>query len=100
MSAIVIGTTTVDPRKVQRLWSERRADFEAVVADAKTQGAVHHRWGFGDGRVVIIDERKDGESFQRFFQPQQTIAELLAAAAVEDPADFQIYEAKEGPDHF
>jgi hypothetical protein len=97
---IVIGTMTVDPSNVEKLWSERRGDFEAVVADAKAAGAIHHRWAFGDGEVVIVDEWPDAGSFEGFFRAEQTIAELMAAGGVQGPPSFKIYEAKEGPDEF
>ena len=68
MSVIVIGRMQVDPSNVTKLWLERKADFEAVREDAKAAGAIHHRWGFGNDHVVIIDEWPDAASFQAFFE--------------------------------
>lgn len=100
MSVLVIGHMTVDPADVETLWRERGADFEAVSAAAKQAGAVHHRWAFGDGQVVIIDEWPDAESFQKFFESETKIAELMQAGGVQGPPSFEILEAKTGPDEF
>jgi hypothetical protein len=100
MSVIVIGRMTVDPANVEKLWSDRQADFEGIAVAAKDAGAIHHRWAFGDGEVMIIDEWPDATSFQAFFESQALIADLMQAAGVQGPPQFDIYESKEGPDQF
>jgi len=100
MSVIVIGHLSADPATVEGLWRDRRADFEAVQAAARAAGAVHHQWGFGDGQVVIIDEWPDAETFQRFFEGQSTIADLMQAGGVQGPPTFEFFEHKVGPDEF
>jgi hypothetical protein len=100
MSVIVIGRMQVDPANVAKLWAERRGDFEAASKDAKAAGALHHRWGFGDGEVVIIDEWNDAASFQTFFETHAVVADLMASAGVQGPPEFTIVEAKQGPDEF
>jgi quinol monooxygenase YgiN len=100
MSVIVIIQMKADPANVERLWQERAADFEAVSTVGKAAGAIHHRWGFGDGEVVIIDEWPDAESFHGFFSSQPKIAELMAAGGVQGPPDITILEARTAPDEF
>jgi hypothetical protein len=100
MSVIVIGRMSVDPGNVEKLWTERRADFEAVASAARAAGATHHQWGFGDDHVVIVDEWPDAETFQSFFGGQAKIGELMQAAGVQGPPEFQIVRAVEGPDQF
>jgi hypothetical protein len=100
MSVIVIGHMTVDPANLEQLWRDRSADFEAVAEAARTAGAVHHRWAFGDGEVVIVDEWPDAGSFQQFFESQPKIAELMQAGGVQGPPRFEIFDAKVGPDEF
>ena len=100
MSVIVIGRLSVDPANVARLWVDRRADFEDIAQRARAAGATHHRWGFGDDYVVLIDEWPDAASFQNFFGTEAAIADLMQAAGMQGPPDFAILEAREGPDHF
>jgi len=100
MSVIVVGKMTVDPANLEKLWSERKSDFEAVAKDAKAAGAIHHRWAFGDGFVVIVDEWKDAASFQKFFESNSTIPELMQAGGVQGAPDFTVAEVKQAPDEF
>lgn len=100
MSVIVIGKMTADPADVERVWRDKKADFEAVSEEAKAAGAMHHRWAFGDGFVTIIDEWPDAGSFQKFFENNSTIPGLMQAAGVQGPPEFTIVEAKSGPDEF
>jgi hypothetical protein len=100
VSVIVIGRFSADTANLERLWRERPEDFESVSADSKTQGAISHRWGFGDGQVLLVDEWSDAESFHRFFDNQQTIPVLMQAAGVQGPPSFEFYEAKDGPGSF
>jgi hypothetical protein len=100
MSVMVIGRMQVEPANVAKLWAERKADFEDTAKRAEAAGALHHRWGFGDGEVVIIDEWNDAESFQTFFSSSPMVADLMQAAGVQGPPEFTIVEAKQAPDEF
>jgi hypothetical protein len=100
VSVIVIGHMTVDPANVEKLWRDRKADFEAVAEAARAAGALHHQWAFGDGVVTIIDEWTDADSFETFFATQTKIAELMEAGGVQGPPTFEILTAKVAPDTF
>ena len=90
MSVIVIGRMKVEPGNVEKLFADHKSDFEAIAEQAKVAGATHHRWGFGEDHVVIIDDWPDAESFQKFFDSQPKIAELMQAAGVQGPPEFDI----------
>lgn len=100
MSVIVLVRVPVDPTNVEKLWADRGADFESVAADAKSQGAIHHRWGFGDGFILAIDEWPDAQSFQGFFANQATIPQLMQAAGATGAPEVTIVDAVTGPDQF
>ena len=100
MSVIVLVKIPVEPGNLEKLWAERAADFQAVATDGKSKGAIHHRWAFGDGHVVVIDEWPDAASFDKFFTGQETIPQLMAAAGAQGPPEVSILEAKTGPDEF
>ena len=100
MGVITIVRLQVEPTNLERLWKERAADFEAVMAEAKAAGATSHRWGFGDGEVIGIDLWPDAASFQSFFGLNTRIPELLQAAGVQGPPDVKIFEAPDAPDVF
>ena len=100
MSVFVIVKVPVEPANLEKLWAERAADFQAVAADGKSHGALHHRWAFGEDHVVVIDEWPDAASFDKFFTNQQIIPELMAAAGAAGPPEVTVLEAKTGPDDF
>jgi hypothetical protein len=100
MAVLVVGKMAADPANVRKLWADRKADMEQVAKEAQAAGALHHRWGFGDGYVVILDEWPDAESFQKFFSSNETIPTFMQEAGVQGPPEFTIVEAVEGPDHF
>ena len=100
MSVIVIGRMTVEPGNVEKLWSEHKSDFEAIAAAAKAAGAIHHRWGLGEDHVVIIDEWPTAESFQKFFESNTKIPEIMQAAGVHGAPEFAFYESMDSPDLF
>ena len=100
MSVIVVGKMQADPSTIQKLWNERETDFKAVQKEAIAAGAIHHRWGLGDGFVTIIDEWPDPGSFEKFFNTNTTIPQLMQAGGVQAPPEFIIVEAAQGPDEF
>ena len=100
MSVIVLVRVPMDPANLKKIWAERPDDFKKVAEDGKSQGAMHHRWGFGDGYVMVIDEWPDGASFQKFFENQALIPELMQAAGAQGPPEVTVVEAATGPDEF
>ena len=100
MSVIVIGKMKVNPANVAKLWADRGSDFKAISEAAKAAGCTRHRWGFGDGYVMIVDEWSDAASFQTFFDTQTLIPELMQAGGVEGPPAFDIVEYQKAPDEF
>ena len=100
MSVIVVGKMKADPANVKKLWASRKADFETVQKEAVAAGAIHHRWAFGDGYVLIIDEWNDAGSFQKFFESNAIIPSLMAEGGVEGAPEFTVAEVVKGPDEF
>jgi hypothetical protein len=79
---------------------DRVDDFVAIAEKAKAAGAIHHRFGVGDGFVVVIDEWETAEQFQAFFGDpalQQFIGEIGAAGG---PPEMWFCEAVASPDEF
>jgi hypothetical protein len=100
MSVLVIGKFQGDTEIFRRALQERGDEFAAISARSQTVGAIHHRFGIGDGFVVVIDEWESAEQFQTFFSDpelQQFISEIGAAGG---PPDITFCEAASSPDEF
>ncbi len=67
MSMLIIGKFQGDTGKFRQSLAERAGEFEKWGAAGRAAGAVHHRFGVGDGCVVVIDEWESVEQFQEFF---------------------------------
>jgi quinol monooxygenase YgiN len=100
MSVIIIGRFKVDTDKFERLLTERKADFIAVAKEGKSKGAAHHRFAIGDGEIVVIDEWTSAEAFQKFFEGQATVAEMLDQVGFQGPPEVTVLRAVDTPDQF
>jgi hypothetical protein len=67
MSVLVIGKFAGDTATFRASLTDRAREYEKISAEAKAAGALHHRFGVGDGYVVIMDEWETLEQFQQFF---------------------------------
>jgi quinol monooxygenase YgiN len=84
MSVLIVGKFQGDTAKFQQALAERADEFARIGEHARTVGAIHHRFGVGDGFVVVVDEWDTVEQFQQFFadpQMQAFIASVGAAPA-------------------
>ncbi len=98
MSVIVIGKFKADPAVLEKVFTEKSADFIAVSNEGKSLGALHHRFLAGDGEVIVLDEWDSAEAFQKFFENNTKIPEILQAAGVSAAPEFSFYEAMDSPD--
>ncbi len=100
MSVLVIGKFQGDTATFRQALAERAGEFEKVAAEAKTQGALHHRFGTGDGYVVIVDEWETVEQFQQFFSNPDLQAFIGTIGAAPVPPEMIVAEAVTSPDQF
>jgi quinol monooxygenase YgiN len=63
-------------------------------------GAVHHRFGIGDGFVVVVDEWESVEQFQAFMANPDLQAFIGSAGGAPVPPEVIVAEAITSPDEF
>jgi hypothetical protein len=100
MSVLVIGKFQGDTAKFQQSLTDRAGEFEKIAADARAHGAVHHRFGIGDGFVMIVDEWQSVEQFQQFFANPDLHTFIESVGANPGPPDLTITAAITSPDQF
>jgi hypothetical protein len=100
MSVLVITKVRADTTAFQKALANRASEFEAVATRARGAGAKHHRFGIGDGYVMVVDEWDSVEEFQGFFSDPELQAfigsvggepgepEIMAADAIHSPDEF------------
>ena len=100
MPVVVIGKFKADVARFLGVVQTRATDFEAVAAEAKTKGALHHRFVAGEGEAMIIDQWESAEAFASFFSSQPVIPQIMAESGVQGPPGFSFYRPLASPDVF
>ncbi len=100
MSALIIGKFAGDTAKFRQALLDRADEFARIGENAKTVGAIHHRFGVGDGYVIIIDEWQSVEHFQNFFSDPELQAFIGEVGADPGPPEMIIAEAVASSDEF
>lgn len=101
MSVLIITKVAGDTAKFRQSLTDRAGEYEKISADARTKGAIHHRFGLGDGYVVIVDEWETVEQFQQFFGNPDLQAFIASAGGdVSSPPEVIVSEAVTSADQF
>jgi quinol monooxygenase YgiN len=101
MSTLIVGKFTGDTAAFRNALEARGDEFRAIADRAKQAGCIHHRFGVGEGFVVIVDEWESAEQFQRFFaDPELQTFIASVGAAADTPPDLTVTEAITSPDEF
>jgi quinol monooxygenase YgiN len=67
---------------------------------ARSAGGVHHRFGIGDGFVVMVDEWETAGQFQQFFAHPDLQAFIGSVGADPAPPQITVAEAVASPDQY
>jgi heme-degrading monooxygenase HmoA len=72
-----------DASELERRAGEDPGRMQALADDAKTRGAISHRFYANDaGEIMVIDEWESAEAFQAFFAAHPEIRDLMAEVGV------------------
>jgi quinol monooxygenase YgiN len=100
MSVLVIGKFQGDTAAFRQALTDRAGEFEKITEGSRAAGAIHHRFGIGDGFVVLVDEWETVEQFQQFFSNPDLQAFIGSVGAAPAPPEITITEAIASPDQF
>lgn len=101
MSVLVTMKVAGNVEKFQEAVASRADEFAEIGARSRTEGAIHHRFGVGDGYVVVVDEWETSEQFEKFFgNPDlQAFIGTIGGDTTVTP-EITITEAITSPDQF
>jgi quinol monooxygenase YgiN len=101
MSVLVILKFQGDVAKFRQALTDHGEQFAKMAAEAKASGGgIHHRFGVGDGYVVVVDEWESVEHFQQFFANPDLQALLANSGAAAQPPEITVAEAISSPDEY
>lgn len=99
MSVLIIGKFPGDTAVFKKAMTDRPDEMAGVAEQARAAGAIHHRFGVGDGFVVLVDEWESPQQFEQFFG-RADIQALVGEMGASGPPDITIVEAVASPDQF
>jgi hypothetical protein len=90
-----------DTALFRRSLTERKDEFAAIAQRARGKGGLHHRFGVGDGFVLVVDEWESVDAFEAFFgDPElQTFIGSVGANTPVQP-EITVAEAIDSPDAY
>jgi quinol monooxygenase YgiN len=100
MSVLITGKFQGDTAKFRQALTDRAGEFAKISDMAQAEGGLHHRFGVGDGFVVMVDEWETAEHFQRFFANPELQAFIGSIGAAPVPPEITITDAISSPDQY
>jgi hypothetical protein len=99
MSTLVTMKLSGDVAAFKRLLESEPERLKAIAEKAKAAGAIHHRFGVGDGYVLVVDEWDSAGAFEQFVSDPE-MGELLAEAGAHGQPEILLAEVISSPDEF
>ena len=100
MSVLIIAKFKGDTAKFRQSLADRADEFAKIAGRARTVGAIHHRFGVGDGFIMIVDEWESVDDFQRFFADPELQTFIGSVGAAPAPPEITVTEAVASSDQF
>lgn len=100
MSVLVTIKLTGDTDAFQKALADRGSEFKEIGDRAQGVGAIHHRFGIGDGFVLVVDEWETAEQFQQFFGNPELQAFIGTVGGDPTLPEITVTEAVSSPDEF
>ena len=86
MSVIMTLRVTGDPKALEQMAQDDPEKLQPIIAAAKAHGLIAHRFYGSEGKIMVIDEWPDAESFQAFFSEMESeIGPMMEAVATSEP---------------
>ena len=101
MSFLITVKVPGDVAKFRQALNDRADDFKAISEKGRSAGALHHRFGIGDGYIHVLDEWDDPANFEAFFGSDELQAFVASVGGDTSTApDVVVSEAISSVDQF
>jgi hypothetical protein len=100
MSVVITLKFQGDVARFRQALADHADRFAAMAANARASGGIHHRFGVGDGFVLVVDEWETAEHFQKFYAHPDLQALIAMSGAAPQPPEIAIGEAISSPDEY
>jgi len=100
MSVLIIAKFQGDTAKFRQSLTERADEYAKISEESKSAGGVHHRFGIGDGFVLVVDEWESVGQFEAFMANPDLQAFIGSVGAAPVPPEVVVAEAVTSADEF
>ncbi len=100
MSVLITAKFPGDTAKFRQSLADRAEEFAKLKESAMAAGGIHHRFGIGDGFVLVVDEWESPQHFERFFGDPSLQAFIGSIGADPVPPEITLTEAVASPDQY
>jgi hypothetical protein len=98
VSVVITVKFQGDTAKFRQALVDRGGEFEKIGESARAAGCLHHRFGVGEGFVLVVDEWETLDQFQQFFGNPDLQAFIGSTGADAAPPELIVAEAVASPD--
>jgi hypothetical protein len=100
MSVLITVKFQGDTAAFAQALADRNDEFAKLSEQAQAAGGIHHRFGIGDGFVLIVDEWETVGQFEQFFGQPELQAFIGSIGAAPVPPETTVTEAIDSPDQY
>ena len=99
MSVLIIGKFPGDTAVFKKMLTDRADELVGISEQARAAGSIHHRFGVGDGFVILVDEWESPQQFEQFFG-RADIQALVGEMGASGPPEITVVEAVASPSDY
>jgi heme-degrading monooxygenase HmoA len=86
MSVIMTLRVKGDPKAFEQIAQSDPEKIQRLIGAAESHGLIAHRFYGSEGKIMVIDEWPDAESFQAFFSEMESeIGPMMQQVATSEP---------------
>lgn len=100
MSVLITSRFRGDTAVFRQALTDHADQLAKFAQQSRSAGALHHRFGVGDGFVLVVDEWESFDQFQQFFANPDLQAFIGAMGADPGPPEITVTEAVDSVDMF
>lgn len=100
MSVLVTVNIPGDTSEFRASLTAKEAEYRTIADRARSHGALHHRFGIGNGFVQVTDEWETEQEFRTFFSDPELQTFIKSVGGHGAPPEITVTEAITSPDQF
>ena len=100
MSVVVLIKFHGDQAKLATIMRDQPATFEALAAEVKSCGCLHHRTAVRGNELLVIDEWNSVADFDTFYPNHPGLLEVLDDLGLEEAPEVSYWDPMPDPGEF